>query len=52
MPTQPLPPLLALTVEVFIPPLPTPATQLGLGMRLHCAYKVVVELTVIGEPAA
>ena len=52
MPTQPLPPLLALTVEVLIPPLPTPDVQLGLGIRLHCAYKVEVELTVTGEPAA
>ena len=52
IPTQPLPPLLFAIVDVFTPPFPTPAAQLGLGIRDHFAYKVVFTLIVIAPPNA
>ena len=52
IPTHPLPAFVDATVPDVIPPLPTPAAQLGLVIRVHCAYKVVSALTVIAPPNA
>ena len=41
----------ATVVLVPGPPSPTPAAQLGTGVRDHCANKVVLLLTVIEDPA-